>query len=144
MKKERLLAASLYINSSLTHEEVAGIVNVSISSIARWAQTDKWKLQRTARQVTAEQIIANYYTLIADIQSQALEENRQLTPIEVNNLHKMAASIEKLNSKLSLGNYYKILNEFASELMQYDIEAAKILGKYMMEFLNRKGKQLEP
>ncbi|MFP5039416.1 hypothetical protein [Parasediminibacterium sp. JCM 36343] len=144
MKKERLLAASLYINSTLTQEEVAGIINVPVKTIARWALADKWKLQRIARQVTADKIIANYYTIIADIQAQALDENRQLTPMEVNNLHKMAASIDKLNSKLSIGNYYKILNEFASELMQYDIEAAKILGKHMMEFLNRKGKQLEP
>ncbi len=140
---ERQQAAELFINSSLTKEQVAAIVKVSSAQIGKWATADNWLLQRTAKQATAEVIITNYYSMIAQVQKEALMEQRQLTSAEMDKLHKMADSIDKLKKKLNIGNYYMVLEEFTKMLMEYDIAAAKVLAPHMMEFLNKKIKQLQ-
>ncbi len=140
---ERQQAAELFINSTLTKEQVGAIVKVSAVQIGKWAKEDNWKLQRTAKQATAEQIITNYYMLIAEAQKTAIEEKRQLTSAEMDKLHKMADSIDKLKKKMNIGNYYMVLEEFTKELMQIDISASKVLAPYMMDFLNKKVKQLQ-
>jgi len=140
---ERQHAAELFINSTLTKEQVAAIVKVSPAQVGKWAKEDNWLLQRTAKQATAEQIITNYYSMIAQVQKEALDEKRQLTSAEMDKLHKMADSIDKLKKKLNIGNYYMVIEEFTKELMVVDIQAAKILAPHMMEFLNKKIKQLQ-
>lgn len=140
---ERQQGAELYINSTLTIEQVAAIIKVSAAQTGKWANEDNWKLQRTAKQATAEQIITNYYSMIAQVQKEALDQKRQLSSQEMDKLHKMADSIDKLKKKLNIGNYYMVIEEFTKELMQIDINAAKILAPHMMEFLNKKIKQLQ-
>lgn len=140
---ERQQGAELFINSLLTLEQVAAIIKVSAAQVGKWAKTDNWQFQRSAKQATAEQIITNYYNLIAQAQKDAMAEKRQLTAPEMDKLHKMADSIDKLKKKLNIGNYYMVLEEFTKELMQIDIAAAKVLAPHIMEFLNKKVKQLQ-
>ena len=140
--EERKQGAELFINSTLSIEQVAAIIKVSPRHVGKWAKDDSWTLQRSARQATAEQIISNYFILIAKTQKEALDENRTLTAADMDKLHKMADSIDKLKKKLNIGNYYMVLEEFTKDLMQFDISAAKILAPLMMEFLNKKVKQL--
>ena len=140
---ERQQGAELFINSTLTLQQVAGIIKVSDAQIGKWAKADNWQLQRTAKQATAEQIITNYFSMIAHTQKEALDEKRQLTSQEMDKLHKMADSIEKLKKRLNIGNYYMVLEEFTKHLMQIDMPATKILAPHIHEFLGHKVKMLE-
>ncbi|MCX6210134.1 MAG: phage terminase small subunit-related protein [Bacteroidetes bacterium] len=140
---ERLQGAELFINSDLTLKKVAEIINVSAAKVGKWAEEDSWEMQRTARQATAEKIISNYYTMIANKQKEALDAERTLTPSEVDALHKMADSIEKLKKKMNIGTYYNVLSEFAKSIATTHLEAAKLLAPLMMEFMKEKVKQLQ-
>ena len=140
---ERLQGAELFINSDLTLKKVAEIINVSAAKVGKWAEEDSWEMQRTARQATAEKIISNYYTMIANKQKEALDAERTLTPSEVDALHKMADSIEKLKKKMNIGTYYNVLSEFAKSIATSHLDAAKLLAPLMMEFMKEKVKQLQ-
>ncbi len=141
--EERLKGADLFINSTLSLKQVAEIICVSAAKVGQWAKEDKWELQRTSRQVTAEVIISNYYTMIANKQKEALDAQRTLTPAEVDALHKMADSIEKLKKKMNIGVYHNVLSEFAKSIATNHLEAAKLLAPLMMEFMKDKVKQLQ-
>lgn len=141
--EERVKGAELFVCSTMTLKEVADIIKVSAAKVGQWAIEDKWKEQRNARQATAEMIIANYYSMIAADQQKALDEKRSLTNAEMDRLHKMADSIEKLKKKLNIGTYHMILTEFAKDLMDRDVAAAKILAPLMLEFMKDKVKQMQ-
>lgn len=141
--QERIDGADLFINSTLTLKQVAAIIQVSPAQIGKWAKEDEWEIQRTSRQATAEKIISNYYKMIADEQKRFLDEERSPTPAEMDKLHKMADSIDKLKKKMNLGNYYNVLKEFSEHLMKLNIEAAKVLAPEMLEFLKVKSKQIQ-
>jgi len=141
--QERNQALELYLISKLTLKEVAAIVKVSEAQVGKWAKADNWAVQRSARQTTAATIIANHYTMIAQIQEGAMTEKRLLTPAEMHGIREMAGTIDKLNKKLNIGNYYMILEEFTKELMLIDMSAAKVLAPHIREFLGKKVKQLE-
>jgi sugar diacid utilization regulator len=141
--QERLQGGDLFINSDLSLKQVAQIIKVSPAKVGQWANEDEWELQRTSRQATAEKIISNYYTMIAQKQKEALDANRTLTPAEVDALHKMADSIEKLKKKMNIGTYYNVLSEFAKSIATSHLDAAKLLAPLMMEFMKDKVKQLQ-
>lgn len=140
--QERLQGKELYVSSSLTLKQVSDIIKVNPTLVGKWAKEDEWELQRNARQATAEMIIANYYTMIANDQKKIMEEQRTPTPAEMDKLHKMADSIEKLKKKMNIGNYYNVLTEFAKYLMDIDNESAKQFAPIMLEFMKEKVKQL--
>lgn len=141
--EERLQGADLFINSSLTLKQVAQIIKVSPTKVGQWAKEDGWELQRTARQATAEKIIANYYTMISNDQKKAIEEGRSLTPAEMDKLHKMADSIDKLKRKMNIATYYNVLSEFLKEVTEINVEASQLFAPLMMNFLRDKVKQLQ-
>ncbi len=141
--QERLQGKELYISSQLTLKQVSDIIKVNPTQVGRWAKEDEWEIQRNARQATAEMIIANYYTMIATDQKKIMEEQRRPTPAEMDKLHKMADSIEKLKKKMNIGNYYNVLSEFAKYLMDINNEAARQFAPIMLEFMKDKSKQLQ-
>lgn len=140
---ERLQGADLFINSTLSLKQVAQIIKVSPAKVGEWAKKDEWELQRTSRQATAERIIANYYTMIASIQKDALDAGRSLTSAEMDKLHKMADSIDKLKKKMNIGVYHNVLKEFLEVITNSHLDAAKVLAPLMLEFLSDKIKQLQ-
>lgn len=141
--EERQQGADLFVNSSLTFKQVAQIIKVSPTKVGQWAKEDKWEIQRTARQATAENIIANYYTMIANEQKKAIEEQRSLSPAEMDKLHKMADSIDKLKRKMNIGTYYNVLSEFLKDISEINTDASKLFAPLMMNFLRDKVKQLQ-
>ena len=141
--QERLQGADLFINSDLSLKQVAQIIKVTPAKVGQWAKEDEWELQRTSRQATAEKIISNYYIMIANKQKEVLDEGRFLTAAEMDALHKMSDSIEKLKKKMNIGTYYNVLKEFTESISTSNLEAAKILAPLILEFMKDKVKQLQ-
>ncbi|MFP5039818.1 hypothetical protein [Parasediminibacterium sp. JCM 36343] len=145
MKKtlERGRAASLFVNSSLTQEQVAEIFKIAPNTISRWSKQDNWPLLRSAKQTSVNQIVGNFYNMITEIQNLALAENRQLTTAEMGNIHKMASSIEKMNKKIHIGYYYMVVDELTNYIMEVDMPLAKPVSNRIMEFLSKKAKEIQ-
>ena len=142
--KERLDAAELFINSTtLTYKHVASIVGVSAKQIGMWAKDEDWELQRTATQVTVEKIIAGNYMQLAAIQKKIKDEQKGIpTAAQTDQQHKLADAIEKLKKKQNLSTYYQVMSEFLSVLGKINIEAAKLLGPLMLDFMKDKAKTI--
>jgi hypothetical protein len=97
---------------------------------------------RTAKQVTANKLIVNNYTLIQDLQNRLLLEKRSLTKDESQSMYAFTGQIEALNKRMNISTYQLVLDEFTRSIAETHLDAAKILAPLMLEFLKTKVKNL--
>ncbi|MFP5042835.1 hypothetical protein [Parasediminibacterium sp. JCM 36343] len=140
--EQRKNAADFFINSTHNQAQVVAIFKLTEKTVARWAKEDNWHILRAARQTSANQIIGQFYNMITDIQNLATKEKRQLTTVEIGNIHKMASSIEKMNNKIHIRYYYMVADELTKYIMEVDMPTAKLVGYHIMDFLNKKAKEV--
>lgn len=140
--EERKQARDLFVNSGLSLKDAAAIVKVSPRNVGKWAKEDNWDVQKSAQQVTAEKIIAGYYSMLAKINEAITTGDGVPTSAQADQISKITDSIYKLAKKNNLSMYHTVLKEFLHELLTIDTEAAKRFSDFMLDFLKRKASQL--
>ena len=131
-------AYDLYCNSSLQQKDIAKVCGVSTVQLSKWATENNWKLQKTAQQTTAEQVIAGLYKNISDIQEQAYNEKRSLSVAETDKIVKITASIRSLRKRYDLSAYHGVLKECLEYINKINNEQAKVFSTLMLDFLKEK------
>ena len=140
--EERTKAADLYVNTSLTLKEIAAMVIVSPTKLGQWAKEDKWELQRTAKQNTADKIITGLYAQLQKL-NELIEKGEGIpSPSQTDSICKISDSIQKLSKKQNLSMYHYALKEFLQELMATDIAKAQIFAPLMNDFMKQKATTL--
>ena len=140
--EERTKAADLYVNTSLTLKEIAAMVIVSPTKLGQWAKEDKWELQRTSKQNTADKIIVGWYSMLQKINEDVEENGGIPTAAQSDSMSKLADNIQKLSKKQNLSMYHYALKEFLQELMATDIAKAQIFAPLMNDFMKQKATTL--
>lgn len=135
-------AYDLFCNTEMNQKQIAGIVKVSEAQLGKWVRDNDWELDRSAKQVTVEKLIRDYYQQLADMNAYAKKEKRTLTPSETDQIIKITNSIQTLRKKYNLSSYHGVLREFLEWEMKYNNEQAKLFGPDMLEFLKVKSQQL--
>lgn len=126
------LCYEMYINSQKTATEISNITGVTASLISRWCREDDWDTTRTAKSVTRNNIISEFYNNIRDIQEAARTENRPLNAKESDQLYKLSCAIEKMDQKLSLHHFITCMEEF----MDFMRDVNPVLNKQMADYYN--------
>lgn len=154
--QERNQARDLFVNNGLRLKEAAAIVKVAPSHVGRWAKEDNWEVQKTARQVTAEKLIASWYAMLNKINEEVAKGETKITKGETevvrlpgipsnaqaDQLSKITDNITKLAKKQNLSMYHFVLKEFLTELITGNAEAAETFGPLMLDFMKSKARQL--
>jgi DNA-binding transcriptional regulator YiaG len=135
-------AYDLYCNTELTQKQIAGITKVSEAQLSKWSKANDWELDRSARQVTAEKLIREYYQQLAAINKEATKDKRSLNSSETDQIIKITNAIEKLRKKYNLSAYHSVMRECLEWMVKYDAEKAKDFAPMMLEFLKEKSQQL--
>lgn len=135
-------AYDLYCNTDLTQKEIAKVVGVSETQLSKWVAQNDWELDRSAKQVTIEKLVRDYYKQLAEINNKAKKEKRPLDTSETDRIIKITNAIEKLRKKYNLSAYHSVFREFLEWFMKADNEKAKLFAPSMLEFLKEKAKQL--
>ena len=139
---ERTQSQELFVNTNLTLKEIAAMVNVSAAKVGQWSKEDKWELQRTAKQNTAEKIISGWYGQLQLLNEQIENNGGIPSSADSDKISKITDSIQKLSKKQNLSMYHLVLKEFLLELQQSTPDAAKILAPLMLDFLKQKAQHL--
>lgn len=143
--KER--AYQLFTTTELTQYEIADLVGIASRTLSSWinADNERWRLDKAARGITKEKVIAGYYWQLARIQ-EAIEKrdegNRIPTGGEVDQQVKLASAIEKMYKRYDFGIYHTVMDEFTDWLVGRDAEAAGKMSRLSLEFLKNKMKVL--
>ena len=142
--EERKQAADFFVNAGLTIKEISSIVKVAPRHISKWRDEDGWETQRTAKLITVEKLISDWYGILQNINAQIRDNQNGLpTSAQTDQQSKISDNIYKLSRKNNLSLYSTVLTEFLSELQTVDVEAAKILADYTLDFLKRKANKLK-
>lgn len=135
-------AYDLFCNTELTQKEICKIVDVSPQQLSKWVKENNWDLDKTASQVTVNQLIREFYHNIALINKTAKDAKRPLDASETDQIIKLTNSITALKRKFNLSNYHGVLREFLEWEMKVDHEKAKSFAPEMFEFLKQKADEL--
>lgn len=134
-KERRELAEQLYIHHDMTQKEIAEYVQSNENVVSRWKKKYNWEDKKAAQSVTRDEILKNLYNNALEIQRQAKEENRSLTSKEVDQIVKIATSIEKLDKKLNIPTIIMVFKNFLKWLVQVDPEVARTITTYQKQYL---------
>ena len=138
-KQKKDLARQLFIYDDMPQKEIATYIATSENTISKWKQEEKWEDIKSAKSVTKEEIIRNYYHLILESQKIIKDDKRMPTASEVDAQHKMASSIEKLSgNKIVLPQIIAVFKEYDKWLVQIDPELAKRNSEFQKKFIQMK------
>lgn len=140
---EKQKAFDLFCNSDLNQKEISGIVHVSQQQISKWVTGENWDLHKTARRVTTEQLILDYYQQLAAINKEIKDKQSNIpTAGQTDMMNKIKDNISGLQKKYNLSAYHSVLKEFTEWIVKVNASDAKVFGPYMLDFLRHKAMQL--
>ncbi len=136
-KKE--LAKSLYLNTSITQQEIADKVNVDRRTIARW--TKVWQPLKINYMQTREERIRS--TLMQLEQLDHTIDNREEgcrypTAKEADIRRKLTADLEALEQDASVREVINVSRGILDYTRQLNLEHAKLLSDYMDSYIKEK------
>lgn len=142
-KEEKNKAFELFCDTDLTQKEIAAVVHTSPQQLSKWVKDGNWDIHRSARRVTTEQLILDWYQQISLINKKIKEEQEGMpTPAQVDMMNKIKDNIAGMVKKYNLSAYHSVLKECLEWLMKANSEGAKTFGPLMLEFLKEKAKKL--
>jgi uncharacterized protein YjcR len=137
--EEKQKAFELYCDTELTQKEIASIVHITPQQLSKWAQDDNWEMHRSARSVTVESLITNWYKQIATINKEIQDKQEGIPiPAQIDMINKIKNNIEGLSKKYNLSAYHSVLKEMLEWLHKNFNDSAKEFGPLMLDFLKHK------
>lgn len=140
------LAEHLFLTTNLTQNEIAEIAGVTPKTMSVWVQenNEAWKLNKAARSITKEQVIAGYYRQLYNLNQliQDREGNKFPTSSEADTIAKLSTTIERLEKSYQFGTYYQIVDELMEFISRRDQEAASRLALHSLDFVKSKAASL--
>jgi len=143
--KAKARAMELYLDTNMTRQEIADIVQVNTKTISRWVAEDEWDNMKTARTITQPQIIQAWYMQLKQLNDAIMKRpdgQRFPTAGEADAMTKISNNISKIEKTLNIGMYDTALREFADYLERADMEAAKKFMPFLLDFIKLKIAQL--
>lgn len=138
---KKALAQTLYINNSMTQDEVAKAVGVSLRTVNQWCKKDRWNTLRTGLSITREQQIANLYEQVKAVNETVLarpEGKRAPTAEEADILRDLADVISKLEKDVGISEIVSCGMQFVDFVRAIDTEKAKEFVDLWDAFLKSK------
>jgi hypothetical protein len=127
---KKALAYDLFMHTDKTQNEICDIIKISTKTLTRWKQDGLWEELKGATSITAHSITTNIYRKMHDMTSDGGDFN-------ADSLAKLARVIEVISDKkYTLSQIYNVFREFTNWLYPKDTDSAKLLNKYMMEWVD--------
>lgn len=138
-QKQKLeVARTLYLMTEKTQKEISEVVGWSEKTFTEQKQKGKWNELRDTKSLTKQQIISMLHTQTLKLVEAAKDEGRLLTAKEVDSIAKLAASIDKLEKKVTLETYIEVFEEYNKWLMVKDMNFAQANNHHQDLFIQSK------
>jgi hypothetical protein len=140
MKKEQKIevARTLYLMTEKSQKEICEVVGWSEKTFTEQKQKNKWNELRDNRTLTKQQIISMLHHQTQKILDEAKNENRILSAREVDSIAKLAASIDKLETKATIETFIEVFEDYNKYLMLVNIDFAQRNNQYQDAFIQSK------
>ena len=132
------LAKTLYVNGSVTQEEIAAKVGTTRQTVSRWIRDGAWDQVKASYTITPEQILAGLNRQIIEINNKVNsrpEGERFATVAEADTLAKLASSIKKIETDAGIADIVNVGIKFTNWLRQTDLDLAKRFSDLLDAFI---------
>jgi transposase len=143
LEEKRAQAYEVYMTTDKTQKEIAQICEVGVDTIGEWVNKKGWRQEKAARSVTKEKVISNNLVQILNLQEAINKrENKWPTAAEADTITKLTNTIDTLSGKISLPNYISMFDQFLKFLHKSNMQLAKDVADYTLEFVQTKAREL--
>lgn len=136
-KKEETVARELFINTQMTQKDIAEQLNISPTTVVKWAALGKWDELRDGKQSTTSQTVAILKGMFKTMVEKNKEklDNNQLTPGDMDAQIKLKNQIEDVEQSLSIPTIIEVLDRFLGFIPKSEKEFRKELAGWQTKFL---------
>lgn len=126
---KKSLAYDMFMNTDKTQNEICDIVKISPKTFTRWKQDGMWEELKGAMSITSSSIALNVYKKMHEMTSAGGNFN-------ADSLAKLARVIEVISDKkYTISQIINVFKAFTNWLFPKDPETAKVMNKYMKQFV---------
>lgn len=144
--KQRAVARHLYMRG-MTHQQIAEVTGVTRQTVGRWAELDKWKEERAAREMSRESITSKTLGKLGEAIDSAGTDEKSISRL-TDSLLKAAKGIREINRNTNLVGQVDTFIEFENWLVAHrddypelDDKTVALVNRLHSDFMNIKFKQ---
>ncbi|MES2702660.1 MAG: hypothetical protein V4649_08480 [Bacteroidota bacterium] len=146
MSDKKLQAKNLYLQTDLNKTQIANLLKISRRSLHYWIREGSWERLKIASETMPSIIAENCYHILRHMSELHLSERRlskPITPKEVDAMHKMVLTINKLKGRAVLNESMEMFGYFFDKLKAVAPELAEALTPHVDEYLSERA-QVHP
>ena len=132
------VARTLYLLTEKSQKEISEVVGWSEKTFTEQKQKGKWNEFRDTKSLTKQQIISMLHTQTFKLIEGAKDENRLLSAREIDSVAKLAASIDKLETKATIETFIEVFEDYNKYLMSVNVDFAQRNNQYQDLFIQSK------
>lgn len=134
-------AKALFITGQYQQKEIAELVGVTVQTISRWVNAEKWDLELASLTITKEKQLARYYAQINEInEAISMREpgQRFANSKEADTLLKLSSAAQKLESETGVREIVDVSIGLLEWVRGFDPEKAKELSELFDGYIKTK------
>jgi len=135
---KRAQARNLYFQSDLTQEQIAKLLGVSQKTISKYVSEEKWKLIKERAQQMPGMFLEQLNSELQDINDAIAARpkgERHATKSEAEVRRKIMYSMASIKERQSTASHMEAFINFISIVAEENIEDARILNKYVWDYI---------
>lgn len=134
-------AKALFITGQYQQKEIAELVGVTVQTISRWVNSEKWDVELASLTITKEKQLARYYAQINEINEAISERDkgqRYANSKEADTLNKLSAAAQKLESETGVRDIVDVSIGLLEWVRGFDVKKAKELSDLFDGYIKTK------
>lgn len=144
LDRKKAMAFDMFMSTDENLKSISEIIGVTYDTLSRWHNKDKWKEQKAANSITREKNVQMMLVQVNNLLNEVNEREKQYpTASEADTITKMTKNIRDMSGRISLPDYFNVLNEFLKSLHLSKPELAKHIALSVRAFLQQKTRELD-
>lgn len=146
LSKQRSVARHLYMKG-LNYQQIAELTGVTRQTVGRWAELDRWKEERAAREMSRESITSKTLGKLGEAIDSAGTDEKSISRL-TDSLLKAAKGIREISRNTNLVSQVDTFIEFENWLVAHreeypeaDDKTVALINRLHSDFMNIKFKQ---
>jgi uncharacterized protein YjcR len=134
-------AKALFITGQYQQKEIAEMVNVTVQTVSRWVNSEKWDVELASLTITKEKQLARYYAQINEINENIAgreKGQRYANSKEADTLNKLSSAAQKLETETGVHEIVDVSIGLLEWVRTFDIEKSKELNDLFDAYIKTK------
>lgn len=137
---QREQAREFYLQTAMTHEQIAHLLNVNRKTVGLWIQQGKWREMKEAALHAPGIILEDLYAQLSNLNNaiNSREPQYRYPTLEESTIQRRLLMSIKSFEQQSAGNYIQTYTELLAEMAHDDAELTKEVCRYADDIIIRK------